>query len=705
VTRVAGPLRPASTATTQEQLLAAVTAPVRDPLWFLARQLQTRGFVADDGGSPVTVTVGRSTTPLTVDGKPVTAPLEPDVEAEPPTPRDRIDTATRVRLATELFRRVVDAGVPTATVTTLRSGLAAAYPLRVVLAGNPAGPVAQVLPDPVALYAAWAAAVGSGGTTGTLPALPGAGTSRAQIEVAARSWVGWMTPKLGPAGGATAPPKWDASAVAYGFSAVGKVGGATLTLTAPDYDGEGIDWYSFDRSALPSAPPAAPPAAVRPSPVTYPGMPERGYWTMEDGTVNLDVLAGQDPSRQLLVSFAHGFGNDWFVVPLALDSGATLITSLTVTDSFGTVTPVVSAAAVDGPAARFRLWELSSSPGTVDAGVGMQLLLPGSPPPLQGQATEKVLLARDEMANLGWLIELETTDEDGRKVDRYQRWVSLRSESNPDFTPAPADAARYYRLGTSLPDYWYPLMSTGASLALATVPPGATDVTSEGVTGTIVSHAAGSTVQDEEVPRAGTAVSRVDRLIQTPSGRRVWRARRRGAGTGEASSGLRFDTLGAPAVRPNLLSNPSLALASRTGGAALVSKVGRSPSLGRDWQVVNPKGARTEARLEPSARTEEGWQLHVVAAKPKSGVAQTFATKTTAPPAAEAAAWVYVIRGQVSLAAGPGGAMKPGALSTTTGEWELLRAPASKSPVTQLVVLAQGGAAEFIVDGAAVRQS
>ncbi|HET7801547.1 MAG TPA: hypothetical protein VFL38_14080 [Humibacillus xanthopallidus] len=704
MTRVTGALRPASTAGTDEQRLAAVTAPVRDPLWFLARQLQTRGFVADDGGSPVTVAVGRSTTPLTVDGKPVTAPLEPDVEAEPPTPRDRIDTATRIRLATELFRRVVDGGVPPATVATLRAGLAAAYPLRAVLAGNPAGPVAQALPDPVALYAAWAAAVGAAGTTGTLPPLPGAGTSRALIEVAARSWVGWMTARLGPVGGPTAPPKWDGTTLAYAFSATGRVGSATLTLTAPDYDGEGLDWHSFDRSALASAPPAGPPAAVRPSPVTYPGMPERGFWTMEDGTVNLDVLAGQDPSRQLLVSFAHGFGNDWFVVPLTLDSGATLITSLTVTDSFGTVTPVLPAAALDGPAARFRLWELTAASATTDAGVGMRVLLPGSPPPLQGPSTEEVLLARDEMANLGWLIELATTDEDGAKVDRYRRWLSLRSERDPAFTPGSAGDTLYYRLGTSLPDYWYPLMSTGAGLALAAVPPGATDVSSEGVTGTIVPHVPGSTVKDEEVPRAGTAVSRVHRLVQTPAGRRVWRARRRTAGTGEASSGLRFDTLGAPAVTPNLLSNPALALASRTAAAAAVSKVGRSPSLGRDWQVVNPKGGRTEARLEPSTRGQEGWQLHIVANKPKSGVAQTFATKTTAPAAAEAAAWVFVIRGQVSLAAGPGGVMKPGAMSTTTGEWELLRAPASKSPVTQLVVLAQGGAAEFIIDGASVRQ-
>ena len=703
MTRVTGALRPTSTATTNDQRLAAVTAPVRDPLWFLARQLQTRGFIADDGGSPVTVTVSRSTTPLTVDGKAVTAPLEPDVEAEPPTPRDRVDTATRVRLTSELFRRVAEAGVPAATVTTLRAGLAAAYPMRPVLAGNPGEPVARALPDAITLYATWAAAVGPSGTTGTMPSLPGSGTSRTAIETAARAWVGWLTPRLGPVGGPTAPPKWDATAMAYEFSASTTIGTATMTLPAPDYDGEGIDWYSFDRTALATPPPSGPAMTVRPSPVTYPGMPERGYWTIEDGTVNLDVLAGQDASRQLLVAFAHGFANDWFVVPLQLDSGATLITSLTVTDSFGTVTSVSAAAALDGPQARFRLWELAAAPATTDAGIGTRVMLPGSPPALQGPPTEEVLLARDEMANLGWLVELSTTDEDGTKIDRYRRWLSLRTETDPAFTPQAAGAARYYRLGTSLPDYWYPLVSSGPTLALASVPPGASDVSSEGVVGTIVPHVSGTRVKDEEVPRTGTAVSRVYRVVQTPAGRRVWRARRRGAGSGEASSGLRFDTLGAPAVAPNLLVNPSLALASRTVTDATVSKAGRSPSLGRDWQVVNTKGGRTEARLEPATRAAHGWQLHVIANKPRSGVAQTFASKTDAPTAAAASAWVYVVRGQVSLAAGPGGTMKPGALSTTTGQWELLTATSTKAPVTQLVLLSHDGPAEFIVDGAAIR--
>ena len=120
MTAVSGQLRPTSTGTTDEQRLAAVTAPVRDPLWFLARQVQTKGFLADDGGSPVTVGITRATAPLVIDGRQVGGPVEPDLEAEPPTPRNLVDTATRIRLSTELLRRVADAGVPASNAATTR---------------------------------------------------------------------------------------------------------------------------------------------------------------------------------------------------------------------------------------------------------------------------------------------------------------------------------------------------------------------------------------------------------------------------------------------------------------------------------------------------------------------------------------------------------------------------------------------------------
>ena len=50
-------------------------------------------------------------------------------------------------------------------------------------------------------------------------------------------------------------------------------------------------------------------------------------------------------------------------------------------------------------------------------------------------------------------------------------------------------------------------------------------------------------IADEEVPREGAHITRQDRLTTGGPGVIVWRARTKTPGLGEASSGLRFDTL------------------------------------------------------------------------------------------------------------------------------------------------------------------
>ena len=701
-------LRPASSATTPEQRWAAAAAPVSDALWFLARQVQTGAFIADDGGSPVAVAVAHQTAPLAVENRPVTADLTADTEAERLPPADQLDTRTRIRYVTELFRRIADTGVPSSRVDALRRRLAAERPLRPALANPALAAVAARLPDPVALYQDWGKAIGPSGATGRFPALPGAGASRPAIERAARGWVAWMADRIAAPGADGSPERWDRTQLSYQLTMTADFGDAAAVLRAEEYDGTGLDWHSFDRSIMPSGPAAGASITVRPTPVTYPGMPERGYWAIEDGNVNLDVLAARDPARRLLVSFAHAYANDWFVAPLDVEPGATLITSVTVTDNFGTVTTVPAAAALDGPDARFRLWELDLAEYGDDEGRGLRLLLPPAPPPLQGRAVEEVTLARDEMANLGWLIELTTTDEDGAAVDRFRRWLARRAGGDASFRPSDAGGEKYYRLGTTLPDFWSPLESVPTAqqgllgLRLAGLPPGATDVSSEGVQGLLREELRSVEVEDEEVPRSGTRISRVDRLAYGARGRRLWRARQRTGGTGEASSGLRFDTIGPPAQPANLVQNPDLALAARSGGVEQ-ARAGRVPSLARGWHLVNTRGGHTLARLEPATRTGEGWQLHVTTSKPRSGVAQQFAPRGTGPRHVRASAWVFVVSGRVSLAAGPLGSLRPGATTVTTGRWELLEASASRSPVNQIVLLADGGPAEFIVDGATLR--
>jgi hypothetical protein len=278
-------------------------------------------------------------------------------------------------------------------------------------------------------------------------------------------------------------------------------------------------------------------------------MPRPRFWELEDGDVNLDALAGTDPAHAVLVSFAHRYANDWFLVPLAVPAGVTTIAALTVTDTFGTTTSVPAVAAADGGRGPWRLWELTCTDPEPGPGAGMRLLVPPTPVPLAGEAIEDILVVRDELANLAWLVERTTRDGDGEPVDRYQRYLRLRPATDPAFDAGgrPAERLRY-RLGTALPDYWYPLMSaTGDAgrplLRLAEVPPEAIGVGDNGVRGRLVPHHPGTAIAEEEALREGIHLVRQDRLVTGGSAVVVWRARVKAPGLGEGSSGLRFDIL------------------------------------------------------------------------------------------------------------------------------------------------------------------
>lgn len=539
-------LRPVSTASTPESREEALSAPVRDPLWLLARQWQTRGFVADDAGSPIQVRLGAATAPLWMDG-PVTA-IEPLVEAEPRPRIDDLDLGRLVELASDLGRRLVDAGVATA-----RTALAAAFPFAPTDAGLRIQPFVRRIPDPRPLYHTLVAALGVRGDSGTMPAIPGLPPgSAAGVEGACRAWLGWLADAVVGTGADPAPAAWDPERLEYRFRLTARLPQATTALPADEYDGSGIEWYTFDRADLdPSTGSGEQPAAVEvhPVPVTYPGMPRPRFWELEDGDVNLDTLAGTDAAHAVLVSFAHQYANDWFLVPLAVPAGVTVIARLTVTDTFGTTTEVPAVAAVDGGRGPWRMWELTSTDPDPAAGAGMRLLVPPSPAPLAGPSIEDVLVVRDELANLAWIVERTTRDGDGEPVDRYQRYLRLRPPTDPAFDAGgrPAERLRY-RLGTALPDYWYPLMSaTGDGgrplLRLAEVPPEAIGVGDEGVRGRIVPHDPGTAIADEEALREGLHLTRQDRLVTGGRAVVVWRARVKAPGFGEGSSGLRYDIL------------------------------------------------------------------------------------------------------------------------------------------------------------------
>jgi hypothetical protein len=179
----------------------------------------------------------------------------------------------------------------------------------------------------------------------------------------------------------------------------------------------------------------------------------------------------------------------------------------------------------------------------------MLLLPPTLGTSLQGPPLEEVLLLRDELANLAWAVERVVENPLGRPHNRSAAFVRSRQQHGPQPRAATdaAAASPIYRLRTDVPAHWIPL----APIRLAPASPAIRLERCGTWQGRILhagfdpeGHEVPLRLYEEEVPREGAWVSRAFQYTRGTDGQPCfWVGRRKGAGRGEGSSGLRFDVL------------------------------------------------------------------------------------------------------------------------------------------------------------------
>jgi len=184
------------------------------------------------------------------------------------------------------------------------------------------------------------------------------------------------------------------------------------------------------------------------------------------------------------------------------------------------------------------------------------LLAPRLPGALESPPVESVLFARDEMANLAWAIEQRVADAAGEGRDRFDEWVA-RAREGSDQAPAVGTPPRYV-VATEVPDHWLPLAPVqladheSVSLVLESLVRAMPDGPPLRLLplGALLAQAATDQplwLFEEEVPRSGASVTRADQRARWHGGSvHAWTARRKGSGTGESSSGLRYDGVEEP---------------------------------------------------------------------------------------------------------------------------------------------------------------
>lgn len=563
----------------------ALRAEVRDALWMLSRQWQLGEFHGEDAGSPIQAKLSLERTRLTryrPGAHPAgdfdeTLPLESTVERRPL----RFGLDVRVAMG-RYWLKLIDG------IGDYRQAYLDEYPITEPDPQSEAGADRAAHPE---VWQAFAAAAGRAMDGGALlERLRRSSSNHASdaislaapadgplLDAAGVRFVAWAERVF------LEPPQqtddaWEPERMEYRFSCAAPVRGGERVLSAEEYHGGRLDWYSLDVD-----PGAAPLGAVAgggaphtdtftalPTPVQFEGMPNARWWAFEDGRTNLGKVdaATTDIAKLLFLEFALVFSNDWFVLPCTLDAGSVAtVRGMAVTNVFGERTWIQPAGS--GPDDAWQRWSMFTLNvrGHDDAPADRSLLLlPTVPKTLEGDPVEEVMLVHDEMANMAWGVERTVPLPDGVSRAGAETGVETRAfftrlrGGAPPARPFDTGAKIRYQAMTDVPEEWIPLVPVHVpgsdrqtQLQRAVLPrfiegdtgspPGLvhphTSLLREGLD---LPTPAPYFLYEEEVPRSGSRVTQSWQRTRWRDGSvALWLGARKGIGRPTASSGLAFD--------------------------------------------------------------------------------------------------------------------------------------------------------------------
>ena len=607
-------------------------AEVRDPLWMLTRQWQFGEFKGEDAGSAVKARVQLNTTRIDrfavknenrdatggeqfLPAMPYdsTLPLEIEVEREavlPPGPEPHTsDLALRSQMGRHWMRLLKQAGLSGVKNAVLeRFGFEdISEKPKADLVDNEPLELAHLQSDP----AAWQALKA---VKGRLPDgrkllvaiddgkfdlwVDSLGLSPVLKDLA-KDFRSWFDRLFSQPQNTQLEDAWASSYLEYQLAVSASAdltGEERVMLVADEYYHGTLDWYAFDldsRRQLEDAPGAQfpgngfvqrPPVAFLPSQIEFNGMPNVRWWEFEDRRTDFGSIRAttSDVPLLLLAEFGLIYGNDWTVVPYNLEVGSLAdVRGIIVSDVFGVQTLIRPAG--QGQRMDWQKWSMYNLAST--DGVDNRLFLPPSVAKVyESGPIERVVLARDEMANLVWGVEETIPGIVGYGVNGFEAAKALSSyfaahepddETGPNVeTPrVPNDAKIQYVLGTTVPENWSPFVPThelGSNrqirLQRGSMPRLTNAIPNPIVTprGEILRVGLDEVpkqpyfVHEEEVPRSGVIITRKYQRARGPNGEVfTWIGRRKETGRGEGASGLMFDQV-VPLEQPAPLEQPEI---------------------------------------------------------------------------------------------------------------------------------------------------
>jgi hypothetical protein len=573
------------------QMTTSTSARVFDPLWFITRQWQIGEFQAEDAGSPVMARVRATNAPLS---RCHLGDLPPNTRTQAPAYDPR--GAPLEALVERRRMRAVDASDPRMLSSAVEAGLhflrmlesqplskdyRAALITKFALQAAPTE-ASDSVDESTARFARFmlgrapdarrmAAAFRDANALAQLlldPGLAIAPGDRAEVQLTALAWLAWYDALFSEPSTA-ADDAWDGQRIEYALTVSARVSAQPtdeVTLSVSEFDDGRLEWHAFDLNAEVNMGTDADrlfttlTETTVPAPVTFRGSPAPRFWEMEDALIayGLVPVGPTDLAQLMMIEYASGYGNDWFVVPLTLPVGSvTSVNSLVVTDSFGVRTllrPIGDRALA---AANWSMWQhaylrRAGTDAVARPASNLFFMPPASGRVIDATPLEDVLMMRDEMANIAWAIERSIESPIEQAIRRDALGAASADTPLPAATPDDPNAPPLYLLASTVPPNWIPLLPVQltdpvSGRIVSRLRRGAVRQ-SDGspkihpALGQVLNAAQPLLLYDEEVPREGVHVTVRRRLARWIDGStHVWTAYRRSVGRGEGSSGLRFD--------------------------------------------------------------------------------------------------------------------------------------------------------------------
>jgi len=363
---------------------------------------------------------------------------------------------------------------------------------------------------------------------------------------------------------------WDSAHLEYSFS----IKKNDAELIAEEYDGHQLDWYNFNIMSKGNLNESEQEIAVKPSQVSYHGMPSARWWTFEDRQINIGDINRPYLNflTMMMMEFALIYSNDWYIIPLGHKVGhIRKIERLQVMDSFGVTTEVVPVIDTTPDKQGWEVFTLNPHRSIRELSDGRLFYLPNNLYyALESEPIEKVSLLRDEMANLVWAIEQTYQNENGERVNRHDEDEEAEREHEP---PKPnhywdtqeqklveraqvqgegEPGNRYigpvalYQPMSDLPPHWIPYiprrLNSEGQFILRRARTKKDVSAGPQYKGLFIEES--KYIFEEEISRSGIMLSRVMQLARdSERNRYVWRSRRKKPDQRRKSSGLRFDYL------------------------------------------------------------------------------------------------------------------------------------------------------------------